>query len=79
MSKIARLKATMLQTAGGLSHRNQTIRRKGAYIISRRPNHGQFECRCCHQAFLRIFSELTYIRTVGNSTMLKSIHYQTIP
>jgi hypothetical protein len=36
-------------------HRNQTINRKGAYIISRRPSHGQFERRCCHQAILRIF------------------------
>jgi hypothetical protein len=44
---------------------------KGAYIISRRPSHGQFEHRCCPQAFLRIFSEVTYIRTVGNSTLLK--------
>jgi hypothetical protein len=52
-------------------HRNQTINRKGAYIISRRPSHGQFERRCCPQAFLRIFSEETYIRTVGNSTLLK--------
>jgi hypothetical protein len=54
-----------------LYHRNQTINRKGAYIISRRPSHGQFERRCCPQAFLRIFSEVTYIRTVGNSTLLK--------
>jgi hypothetical protein len=53
------------------NHRNQTINRKGAYIISRRPSHGQFERRCCPQAFLRIFSEVTYIRTVGNSTLLK--------
>jgi hypothetical protein len=53
-------------------HRNQTISRKGAYIISRRPSQGEFERRCCHQAFLRIFSELTYIRTVGNSTLLKT-------
>jgi hypothetical protein len=52
-------------------HRNQTINRKGAYIISRRPSHGQFERRCCPQAFLRIFSEETYVRTVGNSTLLK--------
>jgi hypothetical protein len=54
-------------------HRNQNINRKGAYIISRRPSHGQCERRCCHQAFLRIFSEVTYtgIRTVGNSTMFK--------
>jgi hypothetical protein len=49
-------------------HRNQTINRKGAYIISRRPSHGQFERRCCHQAF---FAEVTYTRTVGNSTLLK--------
>jgi hypothetical protein len=39
--------------------------------ISRRPSHGQFARRCCPQAFLRIFSEITYIRTVGNSTLLK--------
>jgi hypothetical protein len=54
-----------------LRHRNQTINRKGSYIISRRPSHGQFERRCCPQAFLRIFSEVTYIRTVRNSTLLK--------
>jgi hypothetical protein len=54
----------------GAGHRNQTISRKGANIISRRPSHGQFERRCCPQAFLRIFSEVTYIRTVGNSTLL---------
>jgi hypothetical protein len=41
-------------------HRNQTINRKGACIISRRPSHGQFERRCCPQAFLRIFPEVTY-------------------
>jgi hypothetical protein len=52
-------------------HRNQTVRRKWSYIISRRPCHGQFERRYCPQAFLRIFSEVTYIRTVGNSTLLK--------
>jgi hypothetical protein len=41
-------------------------------LISRRPSHGQFERWCCPQAFLRIFSEVTYsIRTVGNSTLLK--------
>jgi hypothetical protein len=42
--------------------------------ISRRPSHGQFARRCCPQAFLRIFSEVTYVysvRTVGNSTLLK--------
>jgi hypothetical protein len=55
----------------GYSHRNQTISRKGAYIISRRPSHGHLARRCCPQAFLRIFSEVTYIRTVGNSTLLK--------
>jgi hypothetical protein len=38
--------------------------------ISRRPSHGQFARRCCPQAFLRIFSEVTYIRT-GNSILLK--------
>jgi hypothetical protein len=54
-----------------LIHRNQTISRIGANIISRRPSHGQFARRCCHQAFLRIFSEVTYIQTVGNSTLLK--------
>jgi hypothetical protein len=53
------------------THRNQTISRKGANIISRRPSHGQFKRRCCPQAFLWIFSEVTYIRTVGNSTYLK--------
>jgi hypothetical protein len=31
------------------------------------------------QAFLRIFSEVTYIRTVGNSTLLKIYTCQTIP
>jgi hypothetical protein len=60
------------------SHRNQTINRQGAYIISRRPSHGQFARRCCPQAFLRIFSELTYIRTVGNSTLVKKKLY-TLP
>jgi hypothetical protein len=53
-----------------ITHRNQT--RKGAYIISRRPSHGQFERRCCPQAFLRIFSEVAYISTVWNSTLLKN-------
>jgi hypothetical protein len=53
------------------SHRNQTISRKGAYIISRRPSHGHLARRCCPRLFLRIFSEVTYIRTVGNSTFLK--------
>jgi hypothetical protein len=52
-------------------HRNQTISRKGANIISRRPSHGHLARRCCPQAFLRIFSEVTYIRKVGNSTLLK--------
>jgi hypothetical protein len=52
-------------------HRNQSISRKGAYIISRRVSHGQFAHRCCPQAFLRIFSEVTYIRTLGNSSLLK--------
>jgi hypothetical protein len=54
-------------------HRNQTISRKGANIISRRPSHGHLARWCCPQAFLRIFSEVTYeyIRTVGNSTLLK--------
>jgi hypothetical protein len=52
-------------------HRNQTISRKGANIISRRPSHGHLARRCCPQAYLRIFSEVTYIRTVGNSTLLK--------
>jgi hypothetical protein len=52
-------------------HRNQTISRKGANIISRRPSHGHLACRCCPQAFLRIFSEVKYIRTVGNSSLLK--------
>jgi hypothetical protein len=56
---------------GNTTWEHQTINRKGAYIISRRPSHGQFEGRCCPQAFLRIFSEVTYIRTVGNSTLLK--------
>jgi hypothetical protein len=41
------------------------------YVISRRPSHGQFERRCCPQAFLRIFTEVTDIRTVGNPTLLK--------
>jgi hypothetical protein len=54
------------------AHRNQTSNRKGAYIISSiRPSHGQFERRCCPQALLRIFSEVTYIGTVGNSSLLK--------
>jgi hypothetical protein len=53
------------------THRNQTISRKGANIISRRPSHGYLARRCCPQAFLRIFSEITYIRTVGNSSLLK--------
>jgi hypothetical protein len=53
------------------NHRNQTISKRGAYIISRRPSHGHLARRCCPQAFLRIFSEVTYIRTVGNSTLSK--------
>jgi hypothetical protein len=53
------------------THRNQTISRKGANIISRRPSHGHLARLCCPQAFLGIFSEVTYIRTVGNSTLLK--------
>jgi hypothetical protein len=52
-------------------HRNQTISRRWANIISRRPSHGHLARRCCPQAFLRIFSEVTYIRTVRNSTLLK--------
>jgi hypothetical protein len=68
-------KISLLADGKGFStrfnHRNLTISRKGAYIISRRPSHGQFARRCCPQAFLRIFSEVTYIRTVGNSTLLK--------
>jgi hypothetical protein len=64
----------------GPNHRNQTISRKGANIISRRPSHGHLARRCCPQAFLRIFSEVTYIRTVGNATLLKIYTlYQTIP
>jgi hypothetical protein len=55
----------------GWSHRNQTISRKGANIISRRPSHGHLARRCCPQAFLRIVSEVTYIRTVRNSSLLK--------
>jgi hypothetical protein len=54
-----------------MEHRNQTISRKGANIISRRPSHGHLASRCCPQAFLRIFSEVTYIRTEENSTLLK--------
>jgi hypothetical protein len=54
-----------------IEHRNQTISRKGANIISRRPSHGHLARRSCPQVFLRIFSEVTYIRTVGNSTLLK--------
>jgi hypothetical protein len=53
------------------AHRNQSISRKGTNIISRRPSHGHLVRRCCPQAFLRIFSEVTYIRTVGNSSLLK--------
>jgi hypothetical protein len=34
-----------------LNHRNQTISRKGANIISRRPSHGHLARRCCPQAF----------------------------
>jgi hypothetical protein len=31
-------------------------------LVARRPSHGQFEhTRYCYQAFLRIFSEVTYI------------------
>jgi hypothetical protein len=56
---------------GCVVHRYQTISRKKANIISRRPSHGHLAHRCCPQAFLRIFSEVTYIRTVGNSTVLK--------
>jgi hypothetical protein len=63
------------------NRRNQTINRKGAYRISRRPSHGQFERRCCPQAFLPIFSEVTYLMTVGNSTLLKiyALPNHTIP
>jgi hypothetical protein len=55
------------------THRNKSIHRKGTYTlyISRRSSHGQYDRRCCHQTFLWIFSEVTYIRTVGNSTLLK--------
>jgi hypothetical protein len=65
----------------GWGHRNQTISRKGTYIISRRPSHGQFARRGCPQDFLRIFFEVTYIRTVGNSTLLKiyTLPNHTIP
>jgi hypothetical protein len=54
----------------------RTISRKGAYIIIRCPTHGHLARRCYPQAFLRIFSEVTYIRTVGNSTLLK---FYTLP
>jgi hypothetical protein len=60
-----------LETIMASGHKNKTISRKGANIISRRPSHGHLARRCCPQAFLRIFSEVTYIRTVGNSTLLK--------
>jgi hypothetical protein len=60
--------------SGRLNHRNQTISRKGANIISRRPSHGHLARRCCPPAFLRIFSEVTYIRTVGNSTLFKNLY-----
>jgi hypothetical protein len=56
-----------LYTAATPRHRNQTISRKEANIISRRPSHGHLARRCCP----RIFSEVTYIRTVGNSSLLK--------
>jgi hypothetical protein len=55
----------------GATHRNQTISRRWVNIISRRPNHGHLARRCCPQAFLRIFSEVTYIRTLRNSTLLQ--------
>jgi hypothetical protein len=41
--------------SGHPHHRNQTISRKGANIISRRPSHGHLARRCGPQAFLRIF------------------------
>jgi hypothetical protein len=59
------------QPSISFGHRNQTISRRWAYIISRRPSHGHLARRCCPQAFLRIFPEVTYIRTIGNSTLLK--------
>jgi hypothetical protein len=62
---------TSIITSLTRNHRNQTISRKGANIISRRPSHGHLARRCRPQAFLQIFSEVTYIRTVGNSTLLK--------
>jgi hypothetical protein len=63
--------AHMMRRGISRIHRNQSISRKGAYIISRRGSHGRLARRCCPQAFLRIFSEVTYIRTLGNSSLLK--------
>jgi hypothetical protein len=53
----------------GTVHRNQTISRRWAYIISRRPSHGHLARRCCPQAFLRIFSDLLKIYTLPNQTI----------
>jgi hypothetical protein len=64
-------KKSAKKPGGSTDHRNQTISRKVANIISRRPSHGHLARRCYPQAFLRIFSEVTYIRTVGNSSLLK--------
>jgi hypothetical protein len=74
-------KKTFIIVVVRVPHRNQTISRKGANIISRRPSHGHLARRCCPQAFLRIFSEVTYIRTVGNCSLLKiyTLPNRTIP
>jgi hypothetical protein len=68
------LLALFLALVQSPEHRNQTISRKGANIISRRPSHGHLARRCCPQAFLRIFSEVTNIRTVGKFYFVKNLY-----
>jgi hypothetical protein len=55
----------------GRPHRNQTINRKGAYILADVLAMDNSNVGAATRLFLRIFSEVTYIRTVGNSTVLK--------
>jgi hypothetical protein len=55
---------------GAIENGVYSIEEGAVLYISTRRSHGRFERRCCHQAILRIFPEITYIRTVGNFTLL---------
>jgi hypothetical protein len=58
----------------GIPIEKRVLIEKGPTVyISRRPSHGQLDRRCCHQAFFRIFSEITYC--VKNLYITKPKHY----